>query len=1257
MKKTYYLLLFLLTILCPVITRASHAQGADLAYKFVSYNSITGAMKYYVTATFYRDCSGIPTTSTIPLMLTDTTCNGGTYDTTFNLPLINGLPCPFGGVSGVNGCEVSHLCAADIAQSACNGGSQYPGMQKYVYADTITLPGGLNLCSKWTISIDVTARNPSSNLVNSASFDLYIEAVINNTIDPTTGQPYRNSSPVFQNDPVPFVCLNSSAPLTYNNAGADGDGDSLVYSLVNPLQAHNDTIAFTTGYSVTSPVMSSIPCRFDSSTGIFTYKPIQTEIDVMAYLIKEYRHGVLIGSTMRDVEMKILNCNEYVPVIGNPTIVQGGVLIDSNSVKSCPGDDLIIDVPVTEPSFTNLTLSSSISQFPPVYSGMTFTQIGTGDSVRGRIEWQSVDTGCRYIYIKANSDDCPVESNIFKAIKICSGSGITISPASAVYCGRPVMLTTSTTTPIWTPATGISSTTTAVTYVSPSVSTWYHVYSACGNDSVLVKVEPIVTTGIIHDTSVCNAFPVQLYDHVTGTGSYSYAWSPTPGLSDATIANPIFNSNLTTLYHCVITDTSGCVLDDSVKVTVRGNGRLMLRADTVVAAGQQSQLNAMLAPFYAACTSVPGNAVTQQSQVQIGTDTLIAAGTAFAYPAPFGAYYKSARHQILFHASELQAIFGTSRLISSLSFNIGTLYSTASLANFTIKIGCVNADSLTGFEGGQSLTTVWEDTAYTPVAGWNSFSLQNAYAWDGVSDVIVDMCFSGSSTGNINNRLRYTITPFRSIWCTYANDPGGMCGYTGRQTNAAPAYATYFQRPDVKFGLATVTSGFTNLQWQPSSGTNAVANATAASTSATVNTNQWYTATLADSVCGQSDSIFVRVLTHPVHASFDTTICLGDSISSTAYNGTTYSWSDDSGVLSTASTLSYAPSHSSNIILVMTDGSGNVYTDTSHVNVLDQHVWPGDANDDHIVDNNDILYIGIAYDDTGSVRPNASVVWTSQCAAAWDSSFVGGVNVAHGDCNGDGRVDYNDTVAVSSNWGFSHAKTTAQRQSNYTLTITTDKATYYQYDTIVATLSLADNNNPIPAIYGVAYDFNYTSTASAHIISVDQSMSWMNRKLDFDKVIQPVTAYLAQSRIDHKDTSGYGKIAEVRLVVDGALLDSAYLSTDAILALDKNGDTVYVSTAAKSINIAHSTVGIESVDKAQSIDIYPNPNSGSFRVMQSNIGMVTMSMTDEIGREVYTKILTNKVTTVDLIALPDGVYIASFISASGISSKRIVIAK
>ena len=76
-------------------------------------------------------------------------------------------------------------------------------------------------------------------------------------------------------------------------------------------------------------------------------------------------------------------------------------------------------------------------------------------------------------------------------------------------------------------------------------------------------------------------------------------------------------------------------------------------------------------------------------------------------------------------------------------------------------------------------------------------------------------------------------------------------------------------------------------------------------------------------------------------------------------------------------------------------------------------VWPGDANYDLVCDNLDILNIGVAFAESGPTRAGASNSWTAQPANDFGNWFSSAVNMKHADCDGNGTVDYNDTLAVN----------------------------------------------------------------------------------------------------------------------------------------------------------------------------------------------------------------------------------------------------
>ncbi len=287
MVKIYssILLAFVLSFLTANKAMASHAQGADISYECLGNN------QYKIIYQFYRDCSGITASTSVTASITST-CGNSTV-------VLN--PDPLYPTT-----EVSQLCPS--ATSTCNGGTN-PGVQVYTYTAIVTLPPN---CT-FTVSYGECCRNTSNNLASSQSFDLYVETTIN------TNNTLCNNGPRFTTYPVPYYCIGSQ--YSYSHGTYDIDGDSLVYSLVAPLQSSGTVIGYTAPYSPTNPMPTASGFIFDSQTGQMTFTPTTAGNYVVTVKVDEYRNGVLIGTTMRDIQFVVLSCTNIPPIInGNITL-------------------------------------------------------------------------------------------------------------------------------------------------------------------------------------------------------------------------------------------------------------------------------------------------------------------------------------------------------------------------------------------------------------------------------------------------------------------------------------------------------------------------------------------------------------------------------------------------------------------------------------------------------------------------------------------------------------------------------------------------------------------------------------------------------------------------------------------------------------------------------------------------------------------------------------------------------------------------
>ncbi|MDN3657170.1 PKD domain-containing protein [Ferruginibacter paludis] len=106
-------------------------------------------------------------------------------------------------------------------------------------------------------------------------------------------------------------------------------------------------------------------------------------------------------------------------------------------------------------------------------------------------------------------------------------------------------------------------------------------------DSVIITVDnPSVKAN--NDTLVCAGKAVQL----SANGSISYNWSPTTGLSNATVANPVATPAVNTQYIVTGTDSKGCTATDTVSITAKTLPVVAVTPGTAICKNTPLQLQA-----------------------------------------------------------------------------------------------------------------------------------------------------------------------------------------------------------------------------------------------------------------------------------------------------------------------------------------------------------------------------------------------------------------------------------------------------------------------------------------------------------------------------------------------------------------------------------------------------------------------------------------------------------------------------------------
>lgn len=404
----------------------------------------------------------------------------------------------------------------------------------------------------------------------------------------------------------------------------------------------------------------------------------------------------------------------------------------------------------------------------------------------------------------------------------------------------------------------------------------------------------------------------------------------------------------------------------------------------------------------------------------------------------------------------------------------------------------------------------------------------------------------------------------------------------------------------------------------------------------------------------------------------DTTICLGNCITLSSNIAGNYQWSTGD----TTATIKLCPTTSTQVSLKVTSGS-NVYYAEMNISV-DQHgVWPGDADNNGIVNANDVLNIGLAYGSSGYKRVNASNNWNAQHASNWHKSFKSGTNYKYADCNGDGKIDSNDIAAIHANWSNSHSKTTDTISvSGFPqLYLVSNTDTFYPGESVQFQIYLGTQSNPVSNVYGVdfAYQFSPGSIQTGSmLLTVNPGNCWFYGSDGPGAVISFLQADYNSDIANVAITrtllpgvsSGYGQIGVLGIVINdnvggkrsGSLpITYGFTQTNAI---DGDGTSIALSPINKTLYMQNNTLGIKAaVHMAVPVDVYPNPVTGNLlNIDLHSLKSDQISIVDMLGNTVFRSVQQNSgLTQLQLPGLNSGIYILKVSTQQGLVTRKINI--
>jgi len=659
---------------------------------------------------------------------------------------------------------------------------------------------------------------------------------------------------------------------------------------------------------------SSIPSGFNSSLA----NPVATPSLSTTYLVA-VNDG--FSTVNRQVSVTVN------PLPAKPTITPSG------PTSFCSGGSVTL---ISSAGSSYLWSTGAVTQSINVSSSGTYTVMVINP------------TGCESpvsdpVAVTVNTPPAAPSITASGPLTFCSGGSVTLTSSAG-------------TTYLW--STG--ATAQSINVTSPGNYT-VRITNAAGCQSpasapTMVTVNPLPLVNAGNDASIPNGTSTNLNGTVTGTGPFTYSWTPASLLVNATVEDPVtvnLTSTTTFTFTATITAT-GCPNSDNVTVSVSGGALNATPSATpgTICAGETVQLDA-------AASGGSGTYTYLWSSVPAGYSSTFAKPTAI--PSVSTVYYvavndgfSTINRQVAVTVNPLPAIptitpsgpltfctGGSVTLTSSLAttYEWSTGATTRSInvttsGNYTVKVtnsaGCESQVSEPVTVTVNVIPPAPTITASGPttICAGGSLTLTSspgaAYIWStGATNQNINVTSAGSYTVRITSASGCQSPPSTATVVTVNPNPGVNAGSDASIPNGTSTTLN-----------ATVTgTGPFTYSWTPSS---LLVNATIVdpvTVNLTSTTTFTLTATITATGCSASDAVVVSVTGGALNANPTATpgsVCAGSNVqldaAASGGSGTyTYSWSSvPAGFTSTIARPVVTPEVNTTYTVIVNDGFNSV---------------------------------------------------------------------------------------------------------------------------------------------------------------------------------------------------------------------------------------------------------------------------------------------------------------------------------------------
>jgi hypothetical protein len=305
-----------------------------------------------------------------------------------------------------------------------------------------------------------------------------------------------------------------------------------------------------------------------------------------------------------------------------------------------------------------------------------------------------------------------------------------------------------------------------------------------------------------------------------------------------------------------------------------------------------------------------------------------------------------------------------------------------------------------------------------------------------------------------------------------------------------------------------------------------------------------------------------------------------------------------------------------------------------------QTIWPGDVNNNGVVNEVDLLYLGWAFGAAGPERPAATTDWEPQAAPApWSQAFPDGLNYYYADVDGNGFVEEEDLDdGLEDNYGLTHGAplgdgfANAAPGSGAALQLAPAANIVGLGEMITIDLFVDQADQPLPPTYGFALQLSFGARQGSMMGELEFETAdgnWLEGSddalLELDETDESTgQGSLALVRTDQQVVApGNDKIGSYSVIIEdivvGLEADTFWIRIDSIRLVGADFQTFPVVPTEPMVVVARNpdSLLLSAVPglSEERLRIYPNPARSGTVWVESTVDIGSWQLISATGQQ------------------------------------------